>query len=148
MSEQYAEDFDEIDLFEEKALRFFEHIERPHRLVAYARNGTDFKIATHHLAVAFAMLRCVTKDRKRIKDIGDDTDPPERLPIAIWDKKNAVLWQASDREIQDAWDAYANGEARRINESGVLDSYDTVSSYHQWSPSLSFIKWLALREEK
>ena len=68
-------------------------------------------------------------------------------PIAIWDRPSADLYHAASMEDRVAWNMYAQNEATRINNSGKLDSYDTVNSYHKWRPELMFAEWLKLRNE-
>ena len=63
-------------------------------------------------------------------------------PLCIWDKHSATLFHAAERDVKVAWNRYAQDEVDRINASGHLDSYDTVNSYYQWGPALSFSQWL------
>lgn len=69
-------------------------------------------------------------------------------PLSIWDEPSATLFHAAEHEVKVAWNRYVQDEADRINESGVLDSYDTVNSYYKWRPELSFSQWLEKQNDK
>ncbi len=63
-----------------------------------------------------------------------------RLPIAIWDTENAALYHESSIEIQDAWDAYAQAEADKLErEDATVDRH--LGIMHRWTPPLTFQRW-------
>ena len=62
------------------------------------------------------------------------------LPIAIWDRVNSDLYQASGTVTQDMWNCYAQEEADKVNDPGIVDW--STSLAHEWKPPLSFADWL------
>lgn len=79
----------------------------------------------------------------------------ERLPIAIWNARQRLLWDAATDEQKDGWDRYAQGAADAFNSNPKLDSYDSTNTFvsrdpetghmTNWAPPLTFEQWLALR---
>ncbi len=74
-------------------------------------------------------------------DPADAGTTGKRLPIAIWDKDEAAAWHASDLDVQDAWDAYAEDEARLFNDEAYGPDRST-HTLHQWTPPMTFSQWL------
>ncbi len=68
-----------------------------------------------------------------------------RLPIAIWTKDEAAKWHAADADVKDAWDVYAEDEARMFNDKAYGPDRNT-HTLHQWTPPLTFSQWLTARQ--
>lgn len=107
-----------------------------------ARMGDHFKYNV------MGWERDATVEHEKKGDFNRNPDEPadagttgKRLPIAIWDKDVAAAWHASDPDVQDAWDAYAEDEARLFNDEAYGPDRSTAT-LHQWAPPMSFSQWI------
>lgn len=69
-----------------------------------------------------------------------------RLPVAIWTKEEADKYHAADESVKDAWDAYAEKEAKAVNDASFGPDRNT-STLHQWAPPLTFTQRLQTNQE-
>lgn len=71
-------------------------------------------------------------------------------PISIHHIGDAIAYYKAPIEVRNAWNAYAQREADILNNSGVLDSYDSTNTIigrnrdgqiTSWCPPLFFPEW-------